>query len=203
MKIVDKPADQVFFISDTHFGHDWMINFNNRPYVDSEEMDSAMIENWNRTVPAEGLVFVLGDIGDTDQKRIIEVFNQLHGEKILIRGNHENIYHEESLQSIFSEIYDLLYVRIQDDIDDKSQDIVLCHYPMFDWDNYFQGSWQLFGHLHTRELPEFKTLKSKLFAEQYDVGVENNNYRPISYYEVKKIINQQKQDKSFKQSNYY
>ena len=203
MKVVDKPAEKVFFISDTHFGHDWMIDFNNRPYTNSEEMDATLIRNWNKTVPKDGLVFILGDIGDTTQERIIEIFDQLNGEKILIKGNHEDIYKEETLKAIFSEIYDLLYICIQDDQDVKIQDIVLCHYPMFDWENYFQGSWQLFGHLHTRELKEFDTLRTRLFAEQYDVGVENNNYRPISYYEVKEIIMKQKENKSFKQSNYY
>lgn len=203
MKIVNTPAEKVFFISDTHFGHDWIINFNQRPYANSMLMDTIMIQNWNDVVPQDGLVFVLGDIGSTDQERIIEIFNQLHGEKILVKGNHEDIYHDETLKSIFSEIYDLLYIRLYDDVDNKNQDLVLCHYPMFDWDNYFQGSWQLFGHIHTRNLSEFITLKSKLFAEQYDVGVDNNDYRPVSYYQVKEIINKQKQDKSFKQSNYY
>lgn len=203
IKEVNHPTKKIFFTSDMHFGHEWIINFTNRPYRNEQEMDQSLIENWNKTVPDDGLVFVLGDIGYTSQERLIDIFRQLNGKKILIRGNHDEIYKEETLNSIFSETHDLLYIRINNNETSSHQDIVLCHYPMFDWENIFEGSWQLFGHLHTRELPEFKTLKSKLFATQYDVGVDNNNLRPISFYEVKQIIEQQKEEESFKQSNYY
>ena len=36
---------------------------------------------------------------------------------------------------------------------------------------------------------------------QYDVGVDNNDYRPISFEEVKYIINQQIQDGKEKSTN--
>lgn len=203
MKKIDKSANEIFFTSDTHFGHNWIIKFNNRPFATEEEMDKALIENWNRIVPANGLTFILGDIGFTDDSRIINIFSQLNGEKILIRGNHDGNYKEETLKSIFIEIHDLLYVRIFDDISSKFCYMMLCHYPMLDWKSSFRGAWQLFDHVHTRELEEFKTFKTNLFALQYDVGADNNNYRPISFYEVKEIIENQKKDKSFKQSNYY
>lgn len=203
MRNIDRPAEKIFFTSDTHFGHEWIINFNKRPYLSSDDMDYKLIQNWNSIVTTDGLTFILGDIGATDDERIVEIFNQLNGDKILIKGNHDNIYSEDALNSIFIEIHDMLYIGIDDEVASKKQDIVLCHYPLFDWNNFFGGSWHLFGHLHTRELAEFDTLKSKLFAQQYDVGIDNNDFRPISYYEVKEIIERQMQDNRFKQSNYY
>lgn len=203
MKIIDISTDNIFFTSDLHFGHQWLLDFNKRPFTDEKDMDKSLIQNWNNKVPADGLVFVLGDIGITDDSYIVEIFEQLNGEKILIRGNHDDIYREETLSRIFSEIYDILEVQIHDVEGSKLQNIVLCHFPMFDWNNIYKGTWQLFGHIHTRNLREFETLRTKLFALQYDVGVDGNNFSPISFYDVKAIIEQQMTEESFKQSNYY
>lgn len=203
MKVIETSADKIFFTSDTHFGHKWLIDFNNRPFENEKDMDEILIQNWNKTVPKDGLIFVLGDIGITDDSYIREIFDQLNGKKILIRGNHDEIYSEETLASIFYEIYDMLEIQINDTEDSKPQNIVLCHFPMFDWNNIYKGAWQLFGHIHTRNLTEFETLKKRLFPMQYDVGVDGNNFRPISYYEVKSIIKKQMQQDCFKQSNYY
>lgn len=203
MKIIETPAEKIFFTSDIHFGHRGILHFNKRPFKDEVEMDNTLIENWNNVVPKNGLVFVVGDIGETNNERIIEIFEQLNGSKILIRGNHDIIYREETLQKIFLEIYDLLDIKIYDQLGNKYQQIVLCHYPMFDWNNFHEGSWHLFGHLHTRQLMEFETLKTKLFAKQYDVGIDGNSFRPVSYYEIKNIIEKQLQNDNFKQSNYY
>lgn len=203
MKIVETAADKIFFTSDIHFGHKWLLDFNKRPFNSVEEMDNILIKNWNDTVPIDALIFVLGDIGETDDKRILEIFSQLNGTKILMRGNHDTIFKHGTLQDIFTEIHDLLEIEIFDAIEYQYQKIVLCHYPMFDWNNFHEGSWQLFGHIHTRELPEFTTLNTKLFAQQYDVGVDGNSFRPISYYEVKNIIKKQMQQNCFKQTNYY
>lgn len=203
MKIIEVSSDKIFFTSDTHFGHETLLHFNGRPYKDAEEMDAALIENWNAKVPVNGLVYVLGDIGETDDERIIEIFNQLNGSKVLIRGNHDVTYEKETLDRLFTEIYDLLEIEIFDPVESKLQKIILCHYPMFDWNNFHEGSWQLFGHIHTRGLSEFNTLKRRLFAQQYDVGVDGNQFSPISYNELREIIKKQITDNSFKQSNYY
>ena len=203
MKKTDTPAEKIFFTSDMHFGHEGIIQFAGRPYQSVGQMDAALIESWNKTIPVDGLTFVLGDIGFTDKSRIVEIFDRLNGQKILIRGNHDNNYKEETLSRIFEEIHDLLYLRVTDGMSQKFYYMVLCHYPMLDWQSSFRGSWQLFGHLHTRGLDEFATLGTRLFAQQYDVGVDNNNFTPISFYEVKNIIEKQEKDDSFKKSNYY
>lgn len=204
MKKIDKSSEKIFFTADPHFGHEWIRKFNNRPFISMEEMDKVLIENWNKVVPTDGLTFVLGDIGSTDEARIVEIFQQLNGEKVLIRGNHDDDYSDDTLHAIFSEVYDILYLRVKDDDLSMYNYMVLCHYPMLDWQNSFEGSWQLFGHIHTREeVVEFKTVQTKLFDTQYDVGVDNNDFHPISFHSLKKIIENQRGDTNFKQSNYY
>lgn len=203
MKKINDISSKIFFTSDQHFGHEGIIKFANRPHNDVEKMDEDIINKWNNTVPSDGLTFVLGDIGFCSINQIIDIYSQLNGRKILIRGNHDSNYPDSVLSSIFDEIYDLLYIRIQDDETMKYMYIVLCHYPMFDWQGSFKGAWQLFGHIHTRELTEFETLKTKLFASQYDVGVDNNNFEPVPFKSLKEIMIRQSNISSFKKTNYY
>lgn len=203
MKKTDTSSYKIFFTSDLHFSHEGILQFATRPFKNSDEMDEILIRNWNDKVPEDGETYILGDIGFASAKRIKEIFKQLNGRKILIRGNHDSNYSDSLLNSVFDEVYDLLYLRIRDEERAKYVYIVLSHYPMVDWQGSFKGSWQLFGHLHTRNIPEFGTFQTHLFDKQYDVGVDNNDFTPVSFPELKQIIAQQSKDKGFKQSNYY
>ena len=42
----------VFFTADTHFDHANIIRFCNRPFATVEDMNEALIANWNRKVHA-------------------------------------------------------------------------------------------------------------------------------------------------------
>lgn len=203
MKRIKDISSKIYFTSDQHFGHEGIIKFANRPYSNVSEMDEDMILKWNKVVPIDGLTFVLGDIGFCNKKDIVDIYSRLNGRKILIRGNHDSNYSDRILASIFDEIHDLLYIRIQDEETLKYVYMVLCHYPMFDWQGSFKRSWQLFGHIHTRELTEFETLKTKLFPTQYDVGVDNNNFEPVAFKKIKDIIMSQSKSITFKKTNYY
>ena len=46
----------LFFTSDTHFFHGRIIELCNRPFHSVEEMNEALITNWNRVVPRDGVV---------------------------------------------------------------------------------------------------------------------------------------------------
>ena len=56
-------------------------------------------------------------------------------------------------------------------------------------------SWELFGHVHSNKehpstSPDISRL-NYLLPTQYDVGVDNNNYTPVSFNQVKEIIGNQ------------
>lgn len=49
------------YIGDLHFGHENVIRFDDRPFANVREMDSAMIRLWNQRVAKEDDVYILGD----------------------------------------------------------------------------------------------------------------------------------------------
>ena len=56
-----KRSDKIFFTADTHWGHRNIIRYCQRPFADVEEMNEALITNWNSTVGKDDIVFHLGD----------------------------------------------------------------------------------------------------------------------------------------------
>lgn len=54
-------GSKVYFTSDTHFYHSNIIGFCKRPFKNVEDMNETLIENWNRVVGQDDIVFHLGD----------------------------------------------------------------------------------------------------------------------------------------------
>lgn len=82
-------------------------------------------------------------------------------------------------------------------IEIEKRSIYLNHYPFLCYGGSYRSNddavWQLFGHVHSG--PNSSGLDCdrliNLFPYQYDVGVDNNNYSPISWSEVKNKIQHQ------------
>ena len=75
-----------FVTSDTHFGHSKIIDFCQRPFSSEEEMNKAMVANWNSVVTDKDTVIHIGDVG---WRSTLYWAKQLNGKKILILGNHD------------------------------------------------------------------------------------------------------------------
>lgn len=81
-----------FFTSDLHFGHRNIIDFCDRPYHSADEMDFALVDNWNAIVRSEDEVWVLGDLAMGKIEQSLEMASFLHGEKHLVPGNHDRCW---------------------------------------------------------------------------------------------------------------
>ena len=78
-----------FYISDTHFGHQNIIRYDNRPFSTADEMDEVLIDRWNDVVSDEDTVYVLGDFSWHREEKTLEILDSLSGRKVLIKGNHD------------------------------------------------------------------------------------------------------------------
>ena len=175
----------LFFTSDTHFFHGRIIELCNRPFHSVEEMNEALITNWNRVVPRDGVVFHLGDFAFGGPDEWNSILDRLNGEIHLILGNHDMRMARTEVMDRFSE------VTLQKIISVDGRNILLNHYPFLCYSGENRGEWQLFGHIHSGEhndsgadIPRLR----HLFRTQYDVGVDNNRFTPLSYGELESII---------------
>ena len=91
MEIITKYSngDNIFFTSDTHFSHKNIIEFCERPFKTTEEMNQKLIENWNNKVGPNDIVYHLGDVMLGDNSYGIECVKRLKGTIYIIPGNHD------------------------------------------------------------------------------------------------------------------
>lgn len=83
---------KTYFISDLHFGHERLLTLGDgRPFKTIEKHDKTIIDNWNKKVEPNSIVYILGDIFFKKYKveDMERIFNSLHGEKRIILGNHD------------------------------------------------------------------------------------------------------------------
>ena len=159
-----------FVISDSHFFHTKIIGYCNRPFKNADEMNRAMIKNWNSVVKVGDTVYHVGDVAcgpDALEGPMLGIFSALNGTIKLIPGNHDS---KKRLQTIPFEKLDL---RV--DLSYKGKLVVLSHYPHLTWPEAHKGSIHLFGHVHG---------KYKGFGRSMDVGVDTNNFTPLDLDEV-------------------
>lgn len=159
-----------WIISDNHFSHANIITYTNRPFKDVEEMDNVMLENWNKTVGKNDLVYFLGDL-TFDIKKIVP---KLNGKKIFIKGNHDFRKKLNPYGVIFNEFY----VPINNEL------VLMIHDPG-NIPKKWEG-WVIHGHVHNHFPEEFPKINRRL--KRINVCVEYWNYTPIDFKEIENII---------------
>ncbi|MGM5018626.1 metallophosphoesterase family protein [Tardiphaga sp. 367_B4_N1_1] len=130
---------QIFFTSDTHFGHERIIELAGRPFASTLEMDEAMIREWNGAVGTADTVYHLGDFAFDDHEPYLR---RLNGSKHLIRGNHDHRRRLKTAKGLWESVDELAHVTID------GAPLVLCHYAMRVWRGSHSGAIHLYGHSH-------------------------------------------------------
>lgn len=158
-----------FFTSDEHYGHVnlLILNFCNRPFKDIYEMDQELIRRHNEVVSSGDIVVHAGDFAVKNRLSVNHYINQLKGEHIFLKGSHDK-WIKGDIQHIWTKKIEEEYV-------------IACHYAMLVWPKSHYGSWQLYGHSHGR-------LNLETMGKQYDIGVDNNNFYPVSFQQIKEIM---------------
>ena len=160
-----------FFTADTHFGHANIIKYCNRPYSSAQEMDEALIKNWNDKIKSGDIVYHLGDFSFGDAGKYV---SRLNGAIYYVRGNHDRPL-ENYLRVRQMNFPDVRAIKV------GNQALFLSHYAHRVWPKSHRGTWHLYGHSHG-------TLPDDPNSNSFDCGVDCHNYAPLEFEEVKLIM---------------
>jgi calcineurin-like phosphoesterase family protein len=166
-----------FYIADPHLGHANVIRLSNRPFTTIDEMDEKLIQNWNNQVSNNDEIYIVGDLC-YKSRNPVEYLERLNGKKFLIAGNHDGrILKDKKCRSYFEDIRDIMT------IEDNGKMVILCHYPMAEWNGFFRGSIHLYGHIHNNVDNDAYKIMSKL-ENAYNVGCDILDYAPRALEDV-------------------
>jgi len=150
--------NRTFVISDTHFGHKKILEFesDNRPFSTIEYHDSELIKRWNDVVGKKDTVWHLGDV--LFGRDSFSILPKLNGIKKLVMGNHDRYPCALYLEH-FSQICGSAELR----------NCILTHIPIHP-EQFRRYKLNIHGHLHSRKMED---------ARYVNVSAEQINLTPI------------------------
>ena len=156
---------QLYFISDLHFGHGNIIQYENRPFQSVEDMDEKLIINWNQTVKKNARVIIAGDLSFHNKEKTKEIVGRLNGHKTLIMGNHDKArsvswWKEVGLNDVIK--YPIIIENFY----------IVSHEPVVSITTPYIN---IHGHLHSKKCID---------DSYFNVSVECVDYRPILFDEI-------------------
>lgn len=199
-----------FFTADHHFGHANILKYEDAMrrnafggrFQTVEEMDEFLVEQWNATVLPGDQVYCLGDM--SFKQAVLEaVLPRLHGEKILVVGNHDPYLkrltcamprmHKEAREDALRAGFSAIHLQVDIEIAGIGQ-VRLSHFPY--WPSNVEGEPEynlrnrenrpsqgdeallLHGHVHSQWI-----LKAGV-KPMLNVGIDVWNLRPVSEAEI-------------------
>lgn len=160
--------NEIWFTSDTHFGHEFMAQLRGfvgpahefsakRTLIKINEHDDFLIDAWNDKVRPGDIVYHLGDFALPQiQARVEELLRSLNGTKQLIIGNHERVQTQRARGWAWVGHYKYRKIR-------PGFKVAMNHYAMRTWQGSHNGSFHVYGHSHGM-LPDH--------GRSMDVGVD-------------------------------
>lgn len=190
-----------WFTADTHFGHENIIKFCNRPFSNVEEMNQTIIKNFNSVIDPKDLLVILGDVCMGNIRESLALIPKINGHKVLVPGNHDRVWsgYQQSapkkieMLTLYNEnglsIWPESAFRISTD---GSHSYLICHFP-YEGDSqeierYQQwrpsrsrhpNTWLIHGHVHN---------SWKVKDRQINVGVDVWDFLPVHEDTITEII---------------
>lgn len=166
--------DTVLVWSDLHLGHEHVIDFAERPFVDVADQDAQLWRAWAEDVDRDDIVVVVGDLAMGPARNAATWARVAHapGRKILVVGNHDVNWREADWREIGGSGELRLYPEGFDEVRallvaPGDPPLVWTQYPLEDVPD---GWVNVHGHEH--HAPPRS-------AAHVNVGVEQLEYRPI------------------------
>ena len=168
---------KIFFTSDTFFGR--KTTALKRGFTSTEEMEEVIIENWNKKVGVNDIVYHLGNFAWDPVSAEYSIIH-LNGRINFIGGSYDK--HMSEISLVKAGRHHLLpaisYI--------PKESIVLSHWPLMDWPEKENGSLHIHG----------GSIKSNLENElRFNANIENWSMTPVDLDVLKDIIESYKNQK--------
>lgn len=203
--------NNIWFVSDTHFMHknlclgvsEWDDKEQScRNFQTLEEMNELIVSNINKYVKEDDILYHLGDWSFGGIENIWKFRKLINCKNIyLVPGNHDHHIKSNKIlpnciirtfnlnsKDVFTEVLpELTKITI-----DKKE-VILCHFPLEEWENMDRGSIHLHGHSHhTKDYTDLN-----MYTKRMDVGMDWEEFRPYSWEEIKEIMKERKIKKRY------
>lgn len=133
-------------VADPHFGHTGVCKFLRedgsklRPWDNPDDMDKALINNWNSVVEEKDRVYLLGDV--VINRRCLPILHHLKGRKVLVKGNHD-IFKLDDYIPYFDDIRAYVVGKFH-----SGSMYIMSHIPIHE-DSLGRFNLNIHGHLHS------------------------------------------------------
>ena len=152
-----------WIISDTHFFHENIGRYCNRP----ENWQELIIKNWNDLISLDESVLHLGDFALGKKSNFELLTGSLNGRLFLIQGNHDR------LSQSFCEAHGVTLIKNSFMVELENQmKLIFSHRPIVPLED---GWVNLHGHIHNDPQPPEG---SNLGPDHINMSVEVREYRP-------------------------
>ena len=187
-----------YFTSDLHIGDRTIARW--RGFDSIEEHDTLVLAGLSRLEPEDEL-WILGDVCKPNVEAVRVLREVLPCERVhVVIGNHDTGAKFVTCGGFATVEY---YAQVGK-VAREGYKFVMSHYPMLDWDRAFHGAYMLHGHIHSlpadgggEGLPApadrthggfglrgYNEMNRERGIRRYDVGVDANDYRPVSAEEI-------------------
>ena len=172
------------FISDTHFGHENILETCRPQFSSIDEMDDTIIQNINKKMKKTDTLYIVGDFSFHSKRSPVEYLEAIKPKKVLILGNHDRdwIKHLDpvQLERYFVGVYQ------QYSLKKYGLEVHFNHFPQLAWNrsHYFAQSFSICGHIHDNR---DSTVAARLFPQvpcQFNAGVDVNGFEPVTFEEL-------------------
>src|SRR3989344_9088688 len=178
--IFRKP--KTFVTSDLHLDHTNIITHCKRPFLNTEDMNRTLVDNWNNTVSNKDKVYFLGDMSFGKGSRSADYWlTKLNGDIFFIRGFSYKPSGERNQHDRISKtknVFDNLIIEY------KGRKFFLVHDP-----DLVPSDWKgraICGHHHNTKLEEYPFIDKQ--NKRINVSVELTKYRPVDMDDLIKKI---------------
>ena len=176
---------QIWFTSDTHFGHDRSFIWGPRGFNSVEEMNEEIIRRWNSVISKDDIVYHLGDVMLGDNEKGIEYLKQLNGNIYIALGNHCT----DTRAKMYAQCENVKDVQLAYRIKQYKKTLILTHYPTIvtNFDDP-KPIINLCGHCHTKD--KFQDIQYGC----YHVELDAHDCYPIKLEDILNDIKQKREE---------